>query len=186
MRIEAYGSDDGRIRTAHYSHGEETRFSLAEEIKEGTLVTEFRSNGEVLDQVCVNGRDARTALGEYLKGIGSLEVLSKAGSKYEPIGVNAPCPKCNGEIARELDLKAPRDIAFVPVVPMFVCRSCKSRYYLLGDDYLKRLIHAKVGLFEKDEALEREKDEGLFLKTMHEYVIRIFASKRISRLKIGN
>ena len=185
MRIEACRSADGRLRTARYPFGKGTRFCLAEETARGTLITEFGSDGEVLDQSCVAAKGADAALAEYLKGIGELGV-SGSGLPYEPVGVKAACAKCGGAVVRELDLKAPREIGAVPVVPMFVCRNCKSRHYLLTDEYLRRLVQRRPGLFERGEIGEKEADERAFMNTLQEYVIRIFASKRISRLKLGN
>jgi hypothetical protein len=185
MRIEARRSDDGRLTTGKYPFGEETRFCVAEEIGSGTLITEFRVNGEVLDQVCTGNKDADAALAEYLKDRGTLHI-SESGSAYERVKVGAACIKCGGRIVRELDLKPPRDIASVPVIPMFVCMDCKSRYYALTDEYLGRLVRENAELFGKDEIGERERDERAFVNTLQEYVIRIFASKRITRLKIGN
>ncbi len=186
MRIEAFRSADGRLRTRSYSSGCETRFSLAEETGAGTLITEFRVNGEILNQVCTDARGADAALSEYLKGVGELDVLKPGGRQYERVKVDAACAKCKGEIVRELDLKMPCDITSVPVVPMFVCKNCKSRYYLLTDGYLERLVQKNAALFEKDEFRERETDVKAFVSNLQEYVIRIFASKRISKLRIGN
>jgi hypothetical protein len=185
MRIDANGSDDGRIRTAHYSFCGEMRFSLVEETRAGTLITEFRSNGEVLNQVGAGKKRAEEALAEYLKGIGELNI-GRAKGKYVPVRVGAECAKCRGGIARELDLKCPGEIKSVPVVPMFVCVGCGSRYYHLTDEYLIRLVRSNAALFDSEEARERGKDEGEFVKTLQEYVIRIFASKRISKLKISD
>jgi hypothetical protein len=184
MRIEARRSADGRLRTGHYLFKGETRFCLAEETGAGTLVTEFRPNGEVVGQVCVNAKSAEDALAGRLEGTGVLEILDSG--EYERIRVDASCAKCRGEIARELDLKPPREITSVPVIPMFVCVNCKSRYYVLADEYLDALVKNNSSLFGKDEIGERGKDERAFVNTLQEYVIRIFASKRISRLKIGD
>ncbi len=57
---------------------------------------------------------------------------------------------------------------------------------MLADEYLDALVKNNASLFGKDEIRERGKDGRAFVNTLQEYVIRIFASKRISRLKIGN
>jgi hypothetical protein len=185
MRIEAYLSTDGRLRTAHYRLGGDTRFCVAERTGAGTLVTEFRSNGEVLDQLCVGEVGAEAALREHLKGVGEVGVSRTGGRRYEPVRVSAACAKCGGGVSRELDLRKPAEIDAIPVVPIFVCRSCKSRHYLLTDEYLGKLVKKNPELFGKDELGERDADERAFIGTLQEYVIRIFASKRISKLKIG-
>src|SRR5208337_4811460 len=110
MRIDAYRSADGRVRTARYPFGGGERFCLAEETGSGTLVTEFRNDGGVLEQLCVGKKGAEVALAEYLKGVGEICVYGSGALPYEPVNVSAGCTKCGGEVSRELDLKPPCDI----------------------------------------------------------------------------
>jgi len=187
MRIEAHRSTDGRLRTESYSVCDELRFSIAEETTMGTLVTEFNDGGDVLNQVCTGTRDAEKALAGYLAeaGIGTLNVANRGDCAYEPVRVDARCKSCKGEIARELDLKRPDEIRNVPIVPIFICRDCGIKFYSMTDDYLRALVSRNEGLFKPDELSEKKRNEREFVNTIQEYIIRIFASKRISRLKIG-
>ena len=136
MKINAFVSDDGRIKTERYGHEKGLRFSLAEQTPAGTLITDFSDNGDVLGQEHFKAKDAKELLASHLKGIGELSVACV--EPYEHIKVNAACAKCGkSEIVRELDLKKPGEINKIPVVPMFVCKNCKSRFYSMTDSYLE-------------------------------------------------
>jgi hypothetical protein len=183
MMINTRASGDGRLRTCGYPSNEGMCFCVVEETKMGTLITEFKDSGEVLDQVLSDTRDAKPALVGYLKGRGVPD-FSESGP-YEKVRVGARCTKCKGEIARELDLRKAKDIGRVPVIPMFICMNCGSRFYSITDSYLRKLISRKSGLFSAEELRAMEMNEREFVGEVKEYVIRIFASKKITRLQQG-
>ena len=175
-------SNDGRIITDAYQKDGKTRFSLAEKTSKGTLITEFDEHSEVVNQVYKEGHDHEGALLEYLKADGKKIVLS---GDYRGIVINAKCSGCGSVgLARSLDLASPSDIKEVPVVPLFVCRECKRVHYSLTDDYLAALVDGKKELFEKDELEQINCNKSGSVKLLQEYIIRIFASKKISRIKI--
>ena len=94
--------------------------------------------------------------------------------------------KCGeSRIERELDQRDTANMTNIPVVPIFICKKCGSRFYSMSDEYLRRLVSRKESLFGADEIAEREKGEAEFVGTLQSYIIRIFASKKIQRLKIG-
>jgi hypothetical protein len=183
MRINTRVSSDGRLRTCGYPSEEGLRFCVAEKTRMGTLITEFKNNGEVTDQVCSLTKDAKAALEEYLKGTGMPDFADSG--PYERVAVGVRCTKCSGDIGRELDLKRPEDIGRVPVVPIFICKHCGSKFYSITDSYLRKLISRQVGLFSADELQEMERNQEAFVAEVKEYVIRIFASKKITRLTTG-
>lgn len=184
MILEARRSGDMRIRTDTYETDHGTVFCLAEPVQKGTLITEFHSNGEVLDQVLSEMKEAEPALAKHLDGSATLHVTD--ADAYERVSVSAACGECgSGQIRREFDARDPGSIGEVPVVPIFVCGSCGSRYYQLGDAYLRRIVSRKSELFEKAELEEMDKNEAAFVDTLQENIIRIFASKKIKRLKLG-
>ena len=181
MKINACASGDRRIKTQRYAHEKGPRFSLAEGTLVGTLITDFSEDGEVLGQAHFKSKDTQTLLASHLSGVGELNVTCE--EPYEHIQVNAVCTKCGKrEIARELDLRKPEEIDKIPVVPMFVCKGCKSRFYSMTDSYLMQLVKSNSDLFEASELKERELNEKAFFETLQAYIIRIFASKKISRL----
>ncbi|VVB76639.1 Uncharacterised protein [uncultured archaeon] len=183
--IDARVSGDGRIRTGTYFSDGLARFCVAEKTGAGTLVTEFTERGEVLDQVCLKVEDHKEGLLGHLKGVCVLNLL-EAGDGYERVGVNAKCEKCGGAIIRELDTKRPAEIRTAPVVPIFICKACGAKYYSLTDNYLRKLARENRALFSAGELKEIDADEHAAVRTLQEYIIRIFASKRIGRLKMGN
>jgi hypothetical protein len=183
MRINAYRSPDSRLRTGSYRVNGQEFFSIAEPTSSGILITEFRKNGEVVNQVYERGGKTDSALAKYLSTFGELEFLNV--DAYERVKVDAACTKCGAErIERELDRADINLVSNVPVVPMFVCRKCGSRFYSMSDSYLRRLVENNVMLFETNEIELRKKDEVKFVNTLQEYIIRIFASKRIQKLCI--
>lgn len=136
-----------------------------------------------MDQVYSETKDTAKALSEYLGGAAELKVAET--DKYEHVVVKASCTKCGEKsIERALDQQQAGKISEVPVVPLFLCKKCGSKFYSMSDAYLRRLVARKESLFEADEAAEKKLDEGKFVGTLQEYIIRIFASKKIHRLKI--
>jgi len=183
MMLRAYRSSDKRIKTEHYNSGKS--FAIAEVIGNGSLITEFDSNGEIINQVFSQKKESAVLLEEYVKPHGRLEITST--EFYAPVKVNAVCTKCgSGEIYRELDFSTPSDILKVPVVPLFICKQCRSKFYSMTDRYLRNLVASNPQLFEKDELLERERDENAFIAKLQDNIIRIFAAKKINKLKILN
>jgi len=179
--VKACRSTDGRLRTENYRAGGAAFFSIAEMTTNGSLVTEFKENGEVVNQVYADNKDSLKALANYLGG----EVSATNNGEYAHVKVAASCSKCGTEsIERELDQKENKTIASIPVVPLFICKKCKSKYYSLSDAYLQNLIVRRESLFEAAELKEKNADENKFVSTLQEYVIRIFASKKIQRLHI--
>lgn len=181
--IELYRSPDNRLRTSFYEKSGRRAFSLSERTAFGVLLTEFSEDGEVFDQHCIKEKDHLGALAKYL-GLGSPVVVDV--DAYEKVSANAACGGCSGRgLARELDLVAPEAINNVPVVPIFVCRSCKQKSYSMTESYLRNLVKSNAPLFTEEERKELDADENKFIGVLQEYIIRIFASKKISRLKIG-
>lgn len=183
MTLRAYRSGDKRIKTEYYNSGKS--FAMAEVIGNGSLLTEFDSNGEIINQIFSQKKDGNVLLEEYVKPHGKLEITGT--EFYAPVKVNAVCTKCgSGEIYRELDSSAPNDISKVPVVPLFICKQCRTKFYSMSDRYLRNLVASNPQLFEKDELLERDKDESAFVAKLQDNIIRIFAAKKINKLKILN
>ena len=176
-------SGDGRIRTDFYDSGHGSAYCIAEPTRKGTLITELTSEGEVLEQVLSETNDAEAALSKHL----ARDELRVTGTKeYERVRVNAVCDACRSRsIGRELDAGSPEGIDVAPVVPVFVCHSCGAKYYQLGDTYLRRIVARKGDLFDRTELAELEADEATFVEVLQENVIRIFASKKMKRLKLG-
>ena len=67
---------------------------------------------------------------------------------------------------------------------LFFMKSVRKIHYSMTDEYLRRIMQDKEGLFEPRELAEVRKDGNASVKMLQEYIIRIFASKKISRFKI--
>ncbi|MGC8710201.1 MAG: hypothetical protein ACP5RF_01130 [Candidatus Micrarchaeia archaeon] len=178
-----FRSPDGRLKADFY-YGNEKRTVLSERIMRGFLVTEFNEDGEVLGQSLENADDGIEALRRHTpNGAYTYNIIDKPF--YEGVHINAECSKCGKRsIRRELDLIDTRLLSKVQTMPIFVCTSCGQKFYSLTDTYLKTLIRLNMELFTKEELAEREKDEGAFVNELKEYIIRIFASKKIMRISI--
>jgi hypothetical protein len=172
-------SSCGRVFTGLYHREKDKFFCLAEPTSSGVLVTEFNSEGEVVNQAYGSNVDARGCVEGYVgTGIQYIEVKAE----YRGIVMNAKCRNCGGTgLVRELDTHKLSEIRDVPVVPLFLCSSCKSAHYSLTDAYLRKLVESNRDLFEADELAGISADMNGSINTLQEYIIRIFASKKISR-----
>lgn len=180
-RTVAYRSPDNRCRTAYYEGNGGNFFCVSEKTLRGALVTEFAESGRLVDQVYYRGKAAEEALEGHLGH--AVEIVPV--QEYQRVSVSAECSKCHkSKIGRELDFANLSGVDEVPVVPTFRCVACGQRFYAMSDEYLSSLVERNIGLFEKEELEERRKDGRLFVNTLNEYIIRIFASKKISRLVV--
>ncbi|MCL5420030.1 MAG: hypothetical protein M1354_04105 [Candidatus Marsarchaeota archaeon] len=180
--LEVYRSRDNRHRTAPFRRNGLQAFCIAERTRKGVLVTEFSQGGGVLNQTYMDGSDAGEALSRYL-GTGFAVVVKNTGD-YPGVELKARCTGCGGRVVRELDAMMPEEIGDVPVVPLFSCAMCRKRFYSMTDSYLRRLVDANISLFEAGELAEKAKDSDAFINTLREYIVRILASKKMSRLAI--
>lgn len=182
MVLDFLMSDDGRIVTSAYEKGGRSRFCLSERIHSGTLISEFSYGAEILNQVYLGNTDHENNLSDYL-ALKERRVVLVGG--YRGIRANAKCSSCSGMgLQRALDFSNPSEIKEVPVVPLFKCVSCGKMHYSMTDEYLKRMMQDKAELFEPEELAEVKNGGEASVKTLQEYIIRIFASKKISRFKI--
>ena len=169
---------NGRFWTRFDRDGVEVT-CLSEKTAIGVLVSEFDSKGGIRNQVYKKAGDAARELSLY---VGSETAF--VDDEYKAITAQSKCGKCGkGTVVRELDLVNAADISKVPVVPLFVCRACGQKFYSMTEGYLRQLMNNNAMMFEKDEIAEKDKNEEEFVKTLNEYIIRIFASKKISRLR---
>lgn len=180
--VNVLRSPDGRLKADFYRDNEKLTV-LSEKIKGGFLVTEFNCDGEVLLQSLESIDNGISALKRHLSIDDSCNIVDTEA--YEGINVNAECSKCGKRnIRRELDMLDTEALSKIPTMPMFVCTSCGQRFYSLTDNYLKELIHSSIDLFTEEELAEKGKDEDAFVNELKEYIIRIFASKKVMKVSI--
>ncbi|MDE1860271.1 MAG: hypothetical protein KGH72_00975 [Candidatus Micrarchaeota archaeon] len=179
--VVVFRSPDSRLKTSKYMLGGGEAVCVAERTSNGILLTEFDAAGQVLSQRTNESKDALEGLCAYLEIDGEPEV--REVKAYERIPVSAKCNGCNeGKIVRQLDLVDPININKVPVVPIFICLGCSKKFYSMTENYLRLLAKSNSDLFTKEELGEMNADEDAFIGVLQEYIIRIFASKKISRM----
>lgn len=182
--VLVYKSSDGRYRSDTYFYDGNRRFCIVEKTGGGILITEFDEKGIVLGQKISLGSSLEEEIGRYVS-VYSLKPTFKSIEKYERVVVKAKCSSCKAEkIARELDFSDPCLVNDIPIVPIFRCMGCGKRFYNIGKEYLSRLVDENKALFTSEETKEQEKDKDAFINTINEYIIRIFASKKINKIEI--
>ncbi len=113
------------------------------------------------------------------------ETIDKLGVEtrnvdFTEIKLNKQCPSCASySLSRDIDF----DKQKVPIMPTYVCAQCQGKSYYLSDSYLNYLVSDNSELFSEKELKEMTSNKEAFLSELKEYIIRIFASKRIIRIK---
>ncbi len=149
---------------------------IIERTMKGTLVTTVDKSVGVLDQEYIEKADALSVLKSRLPMF-----TIKLVNEMQRTGLDKKCKKCGAKLYRELESVDPSLLDNVPAVPMFRCESCGSRYYSMTNEYLSKLVDRNNELFSEDELHEIRKDREKGIALLNEYIIRIFASKKISR-----
>ncbi|MGC8651731.1 MAG: hypothetical protein ACP5UH_00555 [Candidatus Micrarchaeia archaeon] len=169
----------GIRKLAYVSNGKKV-YVTWEQKPEAVLETMFNEEGAILQQKYE--QIASEDIEREISGIIKMNMITKVRhEQYEDITFSKPCPKCGAKA-----LKRYTDVykeSPVPVMPLYVCSACGSKSYYLTDEYMERLVMDHRELFTEAELLELDKSKGAFLKELKEYIIRIFASKRILCIK---
>ncbi len=140
----------------------------------GTLKTYFDEDGAILHREPLDpGKGIEEIAMETAKTLGT----PVKGGEYSPVKLSKPCPACSAKALIEH-----RDSG-VPIMPIYVCTSCGARAFLLTDEYMSQLVRENLRAFSDEERKELETDPGKFSNELREYIIRIFASKRIIGIK---
>ncbi|HII10404.1 MAG: hypothetical protein ABSE71_02545 [Candidatus Micrarchaeaceae archaeon] len=146
-----------------------------------TLETAYDATGAILVQkvVDLDSEGIAKTTKDILNATG-LEAAQK--TEFIEVRLKKPCPKC-GEYALASHAEAFPRSEEVPIMPIYYCTSCKGRGYYLTDQYLEYLVENNRELFSEQEVSALSSDKGAFLGELRENIIRIFASKRIMRIK---
>ena len=132
------------------------------------------SNGALLDQELFKDGNIHVHIDALLNRI---KCEAKTGV-YETVYLKKSCPKCgNTSLNRYFDGKN------VPIVPVYRCMNCSSNSIFITDEYLSKLVKNNGNLFDKKEIEELSKNNDYFMSELKEYIIRIFASKKILSIK---
>jgi predicted RNA-binding Zn-ribbon protein involved in translation (DUF1610 family) len=170
---------EGRVRLDYSANGISV-VKLWEAKGKRILETVFDENGAVLQQQLLNMKDSglEAMIEHELRSIPAKEVKDRP---YEDVKLKKPCPGCGSASLERCDRSVSGDE--LPVVPMYVCKSCGKKSYHLTAKYLEYLISRNKGLFEQDELAKMGDNHGAFVNELEEYILRIFASKKVMRIR---
>jgi predicted RNA-binding Zn-ribbon protein involved in translation (DUF1610 family) len=173
-------SPDGKVKL-HHDDSKGGRIILWEPIGETVVETIFDTEGGILVQslLKMEGTRIHERTSTYMKNAGLGEAREV---EFTDVKLNKRCPNC-GKDTLSRRASTVRDFKDIPIMPIYDCTSCRWRSYYLTDTYLTYLVHNNKELFDHEESSELEKDERQFLGELKEYIIRIFASKRILCIK---
>ncbi len=144
------------------------------------LETVFDENGAVLQQqlLDVEGSGLDAMMERELRNMPAKEVKSRP---YEDVKLKKPCPGCGSNALERCDRSVSGDA--LPVVPMYLCKECGKTSYHLTTKYLEYLIGRNKNLFAQDELAKMDDNHDVFVNELEEYILRIFASKKVMRIK---
>jgi hypothetical protein len=168
-----YVAGRGGKARVDYETGSGSFTETFEEHGKAVLRTSFDSEGRVLDRRLLKKGSARAMAAEFAEGLGG-EVLT---GEYADVEIKKGCPRCAGGLRLHV---AEGDI---PIMPVYVCRNCGARSLDLTDEYLSALVRENRALFESSELEEMERSPGTFSSELRDYIIKIYASKHILKIK---
>lgn len=171
-------SDAGAVQLEFLSQNR--RNTVQWELVNGAVLESlFDADGGILRQKLHenSSKEGMSATSALLERFAEKEGIFVMGEReFREIKLKKGCPKCGKE-----ELK--RELSPVPVMPIYICSDCDSRSYHLTDDYLEYLVENNKELFDGKELQEMSGSREKFTAELKEYVIRIFASKRIACIK---
>ena len=154
---------------------------LWEPVKGNVLEVTFSPDGSILTQKLIK-HDSKLIEELSDKFINSLDLDELAGAEYDEVKFDRECPKCgNRELRRYVEEFRSSDM--LPVLPLYICKNCRTQSYYLTDEYLEYLVLSNRELFSEQELRELSSDRQAFMKELKGYIIRILASKKILSIK---
>ncbi len=164
-----------------YELGNKEETVLWESIKEThALQTSFNAEGGIIDQKLLKLEQYTIRhLADDFIGREGIDVREGV---FEEVKLDKQCPHC-GKHAIKRFSQGISEPSAVPVMPMYICMECKGQSYFLTDEYLDVLIKKHKDMFESAELEELSKNEQTFIKEVKEYIIRVFAAKKVLNIK---
>jgi transposase-like protein len=152
------------------------------EPKEGKylLQTIFDDKSGILDQKLLNLESH--SQNEVIEAFMESNGIEPKESVYESVEFHGECPSCRmPSLVRyaAVESKASK----IPIMPIYTCKNCGSKSYHLTKRYLKKLITSNKELFENADIEEFAGDEQKFINELEAYIVRVFASKHILKVK---
>ncbi len=144
------------------------------------LQTSFNAEGGITDQKLLNLE--RYAIRDLVDDFIERNGIDAREGVFEEVKLGKQCPHC-GKLALKRYAQGLSEPSSVPIMPMYACTECKGQSYFLTDEYLDVLIKKHKDMFEPGELEELSKNEQTFIKEVKEYIIRVFAAKKVLNIK---
>ena len=171
-------SGKGKVRLDYIENGRE-RTVLWEPVRDGMIETVFDEDGVVARALFHKSKDSAERFADTFmreKGIGVEKGV------YSEVKIKKSCPGC-GESALIRIAESAEDSKKVPITPLYKCSKCNNQSYYLSDEYLDYLVTSNRALFDEKELKELDSNKEKFMTELKEYIIRIFASQKIMRIR---
>jgi hypothetical protein len=180
-RAQLSRSKSGAVKL-EYLHEGKNVIALWEPFSTGILETVFNNEGAVMRQTMLKCASGKKEIDEYVGSLAGALSVDAENVAYSEVRLKKDCPKCGSpSLERLVDLDAEKPN--VPAMPTYTCTSCQTRSYYMSDEYLEHILSGNVALLSDEEKAEMERNRDAFKAELKEYIIRIFASKRIMRIK---
>jgi transposase-like protein len=174
-----YRAPNGSVRI-DYAKGDAQKIAFWEPLAGGIVRTIFNSEGGITRREFFRSNYEMKEIIEHVNQFVEQEAIAElsVSPEFEPVKIKKKCPSCSSE-SLVIDLEAQDDKVNVPIMPLYRCDKCSGRSYYLTDEYLEYLVSNNISRFSKQEVTELSANSDAFKKELKEYIIRIFASKRI-------
>ncbi len=145
-----------------------------EKTESGVLEVEYDGDGQITQQKLVEpSREIAKEAEEY---ISEMRIGRLTAKPYSEVRINKKCPSCGSTKLERVKGES------ISIIPMYVCKSCGTRSYNLTREYLEALIKENVLLFSEEEQKELENDHEAFVAELSDYILKIYASKKIRHI----
>ncbi|MEM3503824.1 MAG: hypothetical protein QW134_06340 [Nitrososphaeria archaeon] len=146
-----------------------------ERVSKGILEVEYNDNGSIIHQKLVDpAKKLEDEAKEYLLNIKAKKIITKP---YSDVKLNKKCPNCGS-----ISLERIKD-GDISIMPIYTCKICGARSYDLTLEYLENLIKENILLFSDEEQKELEHNHAAFVTELNDYILKIYASKKIMHIK---
>ncbi len=169
----------GKARLDYIENGGK-RTMLWERVRDGVIETVFDGNGIVVKELFHKSGDSAEVFADtFMKEKG---IPKSERGQYSEVKIGKNCPGC-GEDSLVRIAESAEDSTKVPITPLYKCSKCGKRSYYLSGEYLDYLVVNNRALFSEQELKELDSDKEKFMTELKEYIIRIFASQKIMRIR---
>jgi transposase-like protein len=176
----AFISRSGNATKLEYRAKGSDIIRLWEQEAKGTVETTFDGEGAVLKRQLLE-LDKGQLDKRIQQELYSASVYTTEERPYEEVRLKKACPNCGSDALSRCTKSVSG--GGMPVMPLYLCSNCNKKSYYLTTAYLEYLVRSNISLFAKEELPELDRNGKEFVKELEEYILRIFASKKIMRIR---